>query len=84
MTTCVMWIPNIIPVIKLRRIDWAGPVERAEEKRIEYRVLVGKPEVKKSLRLPRPRCKDNIKIDVKAVRLVRIHLAQDGTGGGPR
>jgi hypothetical protein len=57
-------------------------VARVEEKRIEYRVLSGKPEGKKSLRLPKPRCEDNIKIDFNAVSLVCIHLAQDGTSGG--
>jgi hypothetical protein len=78
-----MCIPNIIRVIKLRRMGWVGHVARVEEKIIEYRVLAGKPEGKKSHRLPRPRCEDNIKIDINAVRLAWIHLAQDGTSGGP-
>jgi hypothetical protein len=35
------------------------------EKRGVYRVLVGKPEGKKSLGIPRPRWVDNIKMDLQ-------------------
>ena len=34
--------PNIVRVIKSRRIGWAGHVERMGEKRGVYRVLVRK------------------------------------------
>ena len=36
--------PNIVRVIKSRRMRWAGHVARMEESRGVYRVLVGKPE----------------------------------------
>jgi len=36
--------PNIVRVIKSRRIRWAGHVARIGEERGVYRVLVGKPE----------------------------------------
>jgi len=36
--------PNIVRVIKSRRMRWAGPVARIGEERGVYRVLVGKPE----------------------------------------
>jgi hypothetical protein len=36
--------PNIFRVIKSTRMRWAGHVARLEERRIVYRVLVGKPE----------------------------------------
>jgi hypothetical protein len=36
--------PNIIRIIKLRRLRWAGHVARMGEKRSVYRVLVGKPD----------------------------------------
>jgi hypothetical protein len=36
--------PNIIPVIKSRRLRWAGHVARMGERRGAYRALVGKPE----------------------------------------
>jgi hypothetical protein len=35
--------PNIIRMIKSRRLRWAGHVARMEEKRNAYRILVGKP-----------------------------------------
>ena len=44
--------PNIIRVIKSRRMRWAGHVARMGERRGVYRVLVGKPEGKRSLRRP--------------------------------
>jgi hypothetical protein len=40
---------NIVWVIKLRRMRWVGQVARVEEERGVYRVLVGKPEVKRPL-----------------------------------
>jgi hypothetical protein len=41
--------PNIIRKIKSRRMTWAGHVARMGEKRNAYRILVGKPEGKRSL-----------------------------------
>jgi hypothetical protein len=41
--------PNIIRIIKSRRMRWAGCVTRIEEKKNAYRVLVGKLEGKRSL-----------------------------------
>jgi hypothetical protein len=39
--------PNIITVIKSRRMRWAGHVARMGAKRNAYRILVGKPEGKR-------------------------------------
>jgi hypothetical protein len=55
--------PNIIRIIKSRRIRWAGHVARMGEKRKVYRLLVGKPEGKRPLERPRCRWMDNIKMD---------------------
>jgi hypothetical protein len=41
--------PNIIRLIKSRRIRWAGHVAQMGEKRNAYRLLVGKPEGKRPL-----------------------------------
>jgi len=38
--------PNIISVIKSRRVSWTGHVARMEEMRNVYRILGGKPEEK--------------------------------------
>jgi hypothetical protein len=56
--------PNIIRVIKSRRMRWAGHVARMGEGRGAYRVLVGWPEVKRPLGRPRHRWEDNIKMDL--------------------
>jgi transcription termination factor 2 len=60
-------LPNIVRVIKSRRMRWAGHVARMGEDRGVYRVLVGKPEGKRPLGRPRRRWKDNIKIDLREV-----------------
>jgi hypothetical protein len=41
--------PNIIRVIKSRRLRWAGHVARMGERRGIYRALVGKPEGRRPL-----------------------------------
>jgi hypothetical protein len=60
--------PNIIRMIKSRRMRWALHVARTgEENRNAYRILVGKPEGKRSLGIPRSRWMDNIKMDLKEI-----------------
>jgi len=39
-------LPNIIRVIKSRRMRWMGHVARMGERRVAYRILVGNPEGK--------------------------------------
>jgi hypothetical protein len=59
---------------------WAGHVARKGEKRVVYRVLVGKPERKRPLGRPRRRWEDNIKMDLQEVRcgdMDWIELARD-------
>jgi hypothetical protein len=60
-------LPNIVRVVKSRRMRWAGHVARMEEGRGVYRVLVGKPEGKRPLGRPRRRWEDNIKTDLQEV-----------------
>jgi hypothetical protein len=72
--------PNIIHVIKSRRIRWVGHVARMGEKRGAYRILVGRPEGRQPLGRPRRRWEDNIKVDVQEVGwggMDWIELAQD-------
>ena len=59
--------PNIVRVIKSRRMRWAGHVARIDEERGAYRVLVGKPEGKRPLGRPRRRWVDNIRMDLQEV-----------------
>ena len=60
-------LPNIVGVVKSRRMRWAGHVARMGERRVVYRVLVGKPKGKRPLGRPRRRWKDNIKMDLQEV-----------------
>ena len=59
--------PNIVLVIKSRRMRWAGHVARMGDGRDVYRVLAGKPEGKRSFGRPRRRWGDNIKMDLQEV-----------------
>ena len=59
--------PNIVRVIKSRRMRWAGHVARMGESRCVYRILVRKPEGKSSLGRPKRRWEDNIKMDLQEV-----------------
>jgi hypothetical protein len=45
--------PNIIRMIKSRRMRWAGHVARMRETRNAYTILVGKPEGNRPLGRPR-------------------------------
>ena len=68
--------PNIVRVIKSRRMRWAGYVARMGKERGAYRFLVGKPEGKR----PLGRCLDNIRMDLQEVGcgyVDWIGLAQD-------
>jgi hypothetical protein len=59
--------PNIVRVIKSRRMRWAEHVARMGEGRGVYSVLVGKPEGKRPLGRPRRRWEDNIRMDLQEV-----------------
>ena len=72
--------PNIVRVIKSRRMRWAGHVARMGEERGVYRVLMGKLEGKRPLGRPRRGWENNIKMDLQEVGcggMDWIELAQD-------
>jgi hypothetical protein len=72
--------PNIVRVIKWKRMRWAGYVARMGEERGVYRVFVGKPEGKRPLWRPRRRREVNIRMDLQQVGcggMDWIGLAQD-------
>jgi hypothetical protein len=72
--------PNIVRVIKSRRMRWAGHVACMGAGRSVYRVLVGRPEGKRPLGRPRHRWEDNIKMALRETGIDRenwIQLAQD-------
>jgi hypothetical protein len=69
--------PNIIGVIKSRRMKWAGHVAGMGEKRQAYRILVGRCEGRRPLGRPRHRWEDNIKMDIQGGGVDWIELAWD-------
>ena len=70
-------------MVKSIRMRWSGHVAHLGESRGVYRVLVGKPEGRRTLGKPRHRWEDNIKMDLQEVGcggIGWIDLAQDRTG----
>jgi hypothetical protein len=64
---------------------WAGHVARMGEGRGAYRILVGRPEGRRSLGRPRRRWEDNIKMDLQEVgwgAWSGLIWRRIGTGGG--
>jgi len=57
--------PNIVTVIKSRRMRWEGHVVRMGERTGVYRILVGTTEGKRPLGRPRRRWEDNIKMAIQ-------------------
>ena len=57
--------PNIVRVIKSRRLRWTD-VDRMEESRSAFKMLTGKPTGKKALGRPRRRWEDLEQIGVNA------------------
>ena len=75
--------PNIVRVIKSRRMRWAGHVARMGEERWVYRVLVEKPVGRGPQGRPRRRWVVNIRMDLIEVGcgyMDWIGLAQDRDG----
>jgi hypothetical protein len=72
--------PNILKMIKSRRMRWAGYVARMGETRNAYRILVRKPEGKRPLGRSRRRWADNIKIDLREMGW----YGRDQSGSGQR
>ena len=78
-------LPNIVRVVKSRRMRWAGHVAHMGEGRVVHRVLVGKPEGKRPLGRPRCRWEDNIKMDFRkweGIVGTGWSWLRIGTGGG--
>jgi len=73
-------LPNIVRVIKSRRMRWAGHVARMGEGKGVYRVLVEKPDGRRPLGRPRRRWEDNNRMDLREVGCECVdwmELAQD-------
>ena len=76
---------NITRNFKSRRLRWAGHVARMKQSRNAYRVLVEKPEGRRSLGRPKRRWENNIKMDLREVvsnPVDWMDFAEDRTNGG--
>jgi hypothetical protein len=72
--------PNIVRVIKSRRMRWVGHVTRMGERRGVYRVLVWRSEGKRPLGRPRRMWEDNTEMELREIGIDEanwIRLAQD-------
>ena len=62
--------PNIVLVIKSRRLRWAGHVARIEEGRSAFKILTGTPAGKRFLGRPRRIWEDNIRMTLTSQALM--------------
>jgi hypothetical protein len=72
--------PNIVRVIKSRRMRWVGHVAHMGEGRGVYRILVWRPKCKRALGRLRRWWEDDIKMDLREIGIDGanwIWLAQD-------
>ena len=79
--------PNIVRVIKSRRLRWAGHIARMEEGgRSAFKILTGTPAGNRPLGRPKRRFEDNIRMDLKEIGIDTrnwIDSGQDRDFGGP-
>jgi len=72
--------PNIVWVVKSKRMRWAGHVAHMRERRRVYRILVGNPDGKRSLGRRRRRWENNIKTDIQEVGWWGYEVDRAGSG----
>jgi hypothetical protein len=63
-------LPNIVRMIKSKRLRWAGHVARMEVGRNAFKILTDKPTGKSPLGRPRRRCEDNIRMGLEEIQWV--------------
>jgi hypothetical protein len=59
--------PNIVRVIKSRRLRWAGQVAKMEGGRSTFKMLTGKSTGKRLLGRPKRRWEDNMRMDLEKI-----------------
>jgi hypothetical protein len=76
--------PNIVRVIKSWKMRWAGHMARMGEGRGVYRVLFRRPKGKRPLGRLRCSWEDNIKMDVREIRIGGVNWIwlRIGSSGG--
>ena len=71
--------PNIVEVIKCRKLRWAGHVSRMEEGRSTFKILTGTPTGKRPLGRPMLRW-DDIGLDLKEIGINRSNSVDSAQG----
>ena len=72
--------PNIIRVIKSRRMRWASHIDRIEKGRSAFKILIGKTTGKRPLGRSRRRWEDNIRmylkkqVSIRGIGLIRLRI----------
>ena len=72
--------PNIVRVIKSRRLRWEEHIVRMEEGRSTFKVLAGKPTGNRPLGRSRRRWEDTIRMDLEEIGMNKrnwVDFAQD-------
>ena len=78
--------PNIVRVIKSRRLRWTSHVSGMDGGRSSFKILTGKPTGKRPFGRPRRRCEYNIRMDVEEIGTNAgnwVYSAQVGIIGEP-
>ena len=75
--------PNIVRMIKSRRLRWAGHVARMEEGSSAFKMLTVKPTGKTPLGRPRRGWENNIRIDLEEKRGIGLIRLRIGIIGEP-
>jgi hypothetical protein len=65
--------PNIIRIIKSKRMKWVGHVPCMAETGSTYKIFIGKPEVLRTLTRPWHRWNDNNKINLSEIGLESVN-----------
>ena len=76
---CSYSSPDIVRVIKSRRLRWADHVARMEEGRSAFKILTSTLAGKRPLGSPRHRKEGNIRMDLKEIGINTrwVHLAKE-------
>ena len=61
--------PNIVSVIKSRRLRWTSYLSRMKKSRSAFKILTGKTTGTRPLGRPRRRWEDNIRMDLKEIHI---------------
>jgi hypothetical protein len=70
----------MVRVIKSRRLRWVGHLDKMGDGRTAFKMLTGTSARMRSLRMPKRRWEDNIRMDLKEIDINArnwVHSAQD-------